>query len=454
VAEAPANGNPDGTAGVVDTARVMRRVALRVLPFMAGAYFINSLDKTNLSVAALTMNDDLGITKTAFGLASGLFFIGYFVMEVPSNLIMHRVGARRWMSRIMISWGLVSALTALAQGAVSLDIFRVLLGLAEAGFYPGVLMYLTYWFPEESRARMLSLFVTGGSLSGILGPPLSAAIVGQHQILGIAGWRMMFLVEGVPALLLGLVALVVLTDRPEQASWLAGPDRQWLMERIGAQRYRVDAGRELRAFTALRNPRVVLLSVAYFCKCFGQYALAFFLPQMILAFEKSSGEKYSTFQVGLLTAVPSVVAVAAAIAWGWHSDRTGERIWHAAAPLLIGAVGIALSVELRQPVLILLALSVASMGIGSMSNSFFQLPSTFLTGAAAAAGLAMINAVGNLGGFAAPYFTGWLFDDTGSFTVACWVMGGFMALGAVGILVFSGTNRAGRVAPAVVPSGA
>ncbi|HSZ39154.1 MAG TPA: MFS transporter [Trebonia sp.] len=425
---------PPADLGPAEQRQVVRKVGLRILPLLMLAYFLNSLDKTNISLAALDMNKALGLTDAAFGLASGLFFVGYFIFEVPSNLALTRAGPRRWIARIMVSWGIVAAATAFANGAVSLYVLRILLGVAEAGFYPGVLLYLTVWVPARYRARYLAYFVIGGSLAGVFGSPLSGWIISSGQaLLGIAGWRAMFVLEGIPAIACGIITLAVIKDKPADAKWLAPREKEWLTGEIAREQQGVSTRhRGSGSIRRLMDARLALLSVAYFCKCYGQYALAFFLPQMIAAFEASDGhQSYSVMTVSLLTAIPSGAGIIASIPWAIHSDRTGERRWHAAIPLFVATAGVCVSAVVHQPFGIMAALCVGYIGIGCQSQVFFQLPSTFLTGAAAAGGLAMINAVGNLGGFAAPYVTGWLKEFTGTFTAASFVMGGVMALGGV-----------------------
>jgi len=417
--------------------QLMKKIAFRILPVLMVAYFINSLDKTNISLASLTMDKDLGLTASTFGLASGLFFIGYFVFEIPSNVMLYRVGPRVWITRIMITWGIVSACTAFVSGPTSLYALRVLLGLAEAGFYPGVLLYLTYWFPARFRSRMLAYFVAGGSLSGVFGSPLTGVVL-QHGngFLGLAGWRAMFVIEGTPAVLVGILVLIVMKDRPNDAGWLKPHEKQWLNTALAAEGTTMALERASGVLRMFRDARLVVLAFAYFCKCFGQYALTFFLPQMIVAFEATAHTNYSVLKVSVLTAIPTVLAVAASIPWAMHSDRTGERVWHSAVPMFVATAGICVSGALHQPLGIMAALCVASIGIGTQSQAFFQLPSKFLTGVAAAGGLAMVNAVGNLGGFAAPYVTGWLKDSSGTFSTASYAMGVIMAIGGIVTVLF------------------
>jgi len=431
--------------------QVIRKIGLRILPLLMLAYFINSLDKTNISLAALDMNKALGLTDAAFGLASGLFFVGYFFFEVPSNIALTKVGPRKWIARIMVSWGIVAAATAFANGAASLYALRILLGVAEAGFYPGVMLYLTVWVPVRYRARYFAYFVIGGSLASVFGSPLSGAIISHGQaLIGLAGWRAMFVLEGVPAVLVGLVVLAVIKDKPADAKWLSPAEKSWLTTELEREKRDVaDRHRGSGSYRMLLDPRVALLSFAYFCKCFGQYALAFFLPQMIAAFETANHQTYSIMMVSLLTAIPNAAGIVVSIPWAMHSDRTGERVWHSAIPLFIGTVGVCVSAVVHQPFGIMAALCVAYIGIGCQSQAFFQLPSAFMTGVAAAGGLAMVNSVGNLGGFAAPYVTGWLKEATGTFTTASFVMGAVMAIGGITTIMLRRVLPAAPRVPAV-----
>ena len=412
--------------------RVIRKVAVRLVPVLGFAYFFNSLDKSNIGLAALQMNHALGLTTAAFGLASGLLFVGYAVFEVPSNLALYKFGARRWISRIMISWGLIAAATAFVQGPVSLYVLRILLGIAEAGFYPGVLIYLTMWIQLRKRGQMFAWFVFGGALSGVLGSPLTGLLLTPSHYLGLAGWRTMFLLEGMPAVFIGLLCLVVLRDRPEQAAWLSDDERHWLTTTLNAERTKTESlHANSSSLRLLADAPVLLMSLIYFCAKFGQYALTFFLPLIIVEFETAAGRHYSTLHISLLTAVPAACSVIPAIMWAAHSDRTGERIWHAALPMFIACVGICASVVFHDPWLIMIAICVANIGTGAQSAPFYQVPNTFLTGMAAAATFALINSIGNLGGFVAPYAFGLLRDWSGDYVSASYLMGGVLALGGV-----------------------
>lgn len=417
--------------------RIIRKVAVRILPVLALAYFINSLDKSNIGLAALRMNTALGLTTTAFGLASGLLFIGYAVFEIPSNLALYRFGARTWMARIMISWGVVAAATSLVQGEASLYVLRILLGIAEAGFYPGVLLYLTFWIPSRYRAQLLALFLFGSGVVGLVGSPLTGLLLTPERYFGIESWRFMFVAEGLPAVVIGVICLFALSDKPSDAKWLTAEERDWLQYSIDGERdtvnARVSGAHSLRM---LGSPRVLVLSLIYFCKVFGQYALTFFLPLIIAGFETAAGAKFTPFRVGLISAIPAAVALIPPVLWAAHSDRKQERIWHAAIPLFVAAVGILASVFFAQPLLIMVGVCIATIGTSSQSSAFYQIPPTFLTGVAAAGVFGLVNSLGNLGGFVAPTVFGILRDSTGSFIVPLIVMACVLALGGLLTVLF------------------
>lgn len=423
---------PEARGGDVE-ARVVRKVARRLIPFLALLYLVNYLDRTNIGFAKLTMSKDLGLSETAFGLASGLFFVGYLLFEVPSNLALQRFGARRWMARIMVSWGVVAAAMAVVQGTSSLYALRVLLGVAEAGFFPGVMLYLTLWFPRAYRVRLIGLFLLALPVSAALGAPLSALVV-QHAngFLGLEGWRVMYLVEGVPALLLGVATWFCLTDRPAEATWLTAEERTWLTDTLAAEL----RGHETAAHApaALRatftDARVWALGVVYFGITYGLYALSFFLPTIVAGFKKQFGVSFSIVQTGLIVAVPFAVGAVCMVLWSRHSDRTGERTWHVAAPALLGAASVPLALYLNSPATVMLAISITAIGVFCALPVFWYLPTTFLRGTTAAAGIALVNTLGNLSGFGAPYVTGWLLDWTGSARAGLWVVGAVMLLAA------------------------
>jgi MFS transporter, ACS family, tartrate transporter len=402
---------------------VIRKVTVRLVPFLELLYLVNYLDRVNVGFAALTMNADLGLSAAAYGLGAGLFFIGYFFFEVPSNIILHRVGARLWMARIMITWGLVASATAFIQGAISFYVMRVLLGVAEAGFFPGIILYLTYWFPRAERAKIVALFFLAVPLSSVIGSPLSTLLIqnGGGMFGFDAGWRFMFFVEGVPAVLLGVLVWMLLPSRPRHARWLTEQESSALETRIAAEDAR-EVGSEVSIRAALTNPRVIALSIVYFGIVFGLYVLAFFLPQVIEGFQKQFQVIFSLVDIGLITAVPYAFASVVMVLWARHSDRTGERAGHVATAAFIGAIAIAAALYMNSPLLVMTCLTICAIGVYAAIPVFWQLPNTFLTG------IGLINSFGNLSGFVGPYLTGWLQGLTGSFRAGMWVVAGFMVL--------------------------
>ncbi|MEW2508229.1 MFS transporter [Amycolatopsis sp. NPDC047767] len=418
-------------------ARVVRKAAFRIIPIVGIAYFLCNLERSNLSVAALSMNRSLGLTETAFGIASGVFFIGYFLAEVPSNLALVRFGARRWLARITITWGILAALTAAAQGPTSLYVWRALLGFAEAGLAPGVIYYFTLWFPSRDRGKMVTLFTgLGGLLGSLIGNPLSGGILTflPHGAFGLEDWRVLFVVEGALSVILGFVLLKALSDRPEQARWLTAEEQTTLKTMIEAEASTTE--KHPKPWRMLLDVRLSLLSVVWFFKSAGAYALTFFLPTIVAEIVKSTGGGHSSLYVASVAAIPSAIALIGAVCWSWHSDRTGERRWHSAVPLFVGAAGLlAYVVVSHNLVLVIVALTVATIGLNSISGAFFQIPSLYLSGAAAATGLAMVNATGNLGGFVGPYLFGAFSDATGSFAVGTVVLSAMLVAGGVIVLM-------------------
>ena len=422
-------------------AGAVRKAMWRLLPFLGLCYLLNYIDRVNVGFASVTMRPDLGLSATAYGLGAGVFFVGYFFFEVPSNVILHRVGARLWIARIMITWGIIASATAFVQGPVSFYVVRFLLGFAEAGFFPGIILYLTYWFPRVQRARVVALFFLAVPLSSVFGGPLSGLLIDNGAgVLGFdAGWRFMFFVEGIPALLLGIVVLFVLPNRPRNARWLSNEEATALEETIAREdETEVPHGPGLRA--ALRDGRVVALSVVYFGVVFGLYVLAFFLPQVVDELEGS----LTGVQIGLITAIPYAVASVVMVLVARHSDRTGERVGHVAVPVLIGAVAVAVALYLDSPFLVIAAVTVCACGVFAAIPVIWQLPPTFLTGVGAAAGIALINSFGNLSGFVGPYLTGWLEDVTGSLRAGMWCVAGFMTLSAVVVIAMRRSVGQGR----------
>ena len=414
------------------TRTAVRAATVRLLPLLGLAYLLNYVDRVNVGFAALTMNADLGLSAAAYGLGAGLFFIGYFFFEVPSNIILHRVGARLWIARIMVTWGIVASATAFVQGEVSFYVVRVLLGLAEAGFFPGIILYLTYFFPRVDRARIVALFFLAVPLSSVFGGPISTLLIAHGGgLLGFdAGWRFMFFVEGIPTLLLGIAVLFLLPDRPHKARWLS-PEQATALETTIAEEDAREVPGELGVRAALTNPRVIALSLTYFGIVFGLYVLAFFLPTIIKDFQTQFGTKFSLVQVGLVTAIPYAIASIAMVLWAWHSDRTRERALHVAIPALVGAVAIAAALYQTSPLTTMVMVTICAVGVFAAIPPFWSLPNAFLTGAGAAAGIGLINSFGNLSGFVGPYVTGWLQDLTGDGKAGMWVVAAMMLMSAL-----------------------
>jgi ACS family tartrate transporter-like MFS transporter len=415
--------------------RALRKVAWRLIPFMALLYFVAFLDRVNIGFAALTMNADLGLSPRMFGFASGIFFIGYVIFEVPSNIIMERVGARLWIARIMITWGLLSAGTAFVSTPTSLYVLRFLLGVAEAGFFPGMILYLTYWFPAAWRARILSAFMVALPVSNVIGSPVSTALL-SVEAQGLHGWQWMFLIEGIPAVLCGFAVLLFMRDGPAKASWLKDEEKHWLQSEL-AREHAAHGTASHSSLSALRSPRVWFFGLIYFGMLVGMYGFGFWLPQIV----KGLGN-LSNFEVGLATALPYAAAALTMFLWGRHSDRTGERTWHIALPAFVGALGLALSAYWGgTPVLALAALCLSAMGCYSALPVFWTLPTSMLVGGAAAAGIALVNSIGNTGGFLGPTLVGYVTDATGSYAAALWTLAAFVGVSGVGVLLLAPRAR-------------
>jgi MFS transporter, ACS family, tartrate transporter len=411
--------------------RVLRKVTYRLVPFVMLLYFVAFLDRVNIGFASLTMNKDLGFSSTVFGTGSGIFFVGYFLFEVPSNLVLHKIGARIWIARVMITWGLVSGAMIFVQGPLSFYILRFLLGVAEAGFFPGIILYLSYWFPARRRASVTAIFMAAAPLSTALGSPISGALLEMHGLLGLSGWQWMFLVEALPAVLLGIAVLFLLTDRPAKATWLADDERVWLIDAMAAEQ----AGKSDRAshsfWSGLADIRVMALSLIYFGTSAGLYTLGIWSPQIIKEFG------LTTLEVGFLNAIPGILAVTAMVLWSCHSDRTGERTWHVVGACLLASAGLLFAGSAATVTAVLIALSLVNIGISASKPPLWSMPTLFLSGSAAAAGIATINSIGNLGGFAGPFMIGWIKDLTGSFLGGLYFVAGLLILSAVLTLVLA-----------------
>jgi len=419
--------------------RTISRVRRRLIPFLATMYFVAYLDRVNVGFAALQMNAALGLSSHVFGTGAGVFFIGYFLFEVPSNFALARVGARRWLARIAIVWGFVSIAMLFITGPRSFYVMRFLLGAAEAGFFPGVVLYLTYWFPGPERARAVAQFSTASMAAGIFGAPLSGVLLSMRNVAGLDGWQWLFLVEGIPAVVLGLIALLYLTDDPEHARWLPPEEQTWLVAAI--QRDREEALRPhastLRA--GLMDPMVWRLSLTLFLIVTSGYGFSFFLPQIVKAFSGASD-----LAVGAWTAVPFLVAAIGMVTVAAHSDRTDERRWHTASCAAVAAAGLFTASLGASPIVSFVALCIAAIGLYSFTPPFWSLPTSFLRGDGAAAGIALINATGNLGGFLGPTIMGWMREATGGYLAGLRVLA--LAAAASGVLVVATRLKTGRVA--------
>jgi MFS transporter, ACS family, tartrate transporter len=407
----------------------------RLIPFLCLCYAVNFLDRVNVGFAALAMNEDLGFTPSMFGAGTGIFFVGYILFEIPSNLALQRFGARIWIARIMISWGLIAAAMALVNSETSFYVMRFLLGVAEAGFFPGIILYLTYWFPARERARIVSLFMAAVPLATVVGGPVSGALLELHGLGGLKGWHWLFIVEGLPAVLLGVVALKFLDDRPEDASWLSKKERQALSATLAAEAKATRKVGYAGLGQALTRPRVLVLGLLYFCLVVGLYGIGFWMPQVIQTFG------LAPLRIGFLTAIPYLFAAIAMVIWGWHSDRTGERTWHVALPLFLAALAFAWSASTLPLGLTMIALTLATLGIYAAIGTFWSLPTAILTGTGAAAGLALVNSMGNLGGLAGPSIVGVIRQATGSFTAALLFLAGALLFAALIALMFGYAAR-------------
>lgn len=408
--------------------RTIKKVGLRLIPLMLVCYLVNYLDRINVGFAALHMNEDVGITATVFGWGAGLFFISYFLCEVPSNMALHRVGARRWIARIMITWGIVSTCFAFVQGPISFMALRFLLGIAEAGFFPGMVLYISYWFPQEYRGRLTALFMTAIPLSALIGAPLSGFLLETASFWSIASWKWMFIMEGIPAIILGVVVLVYLTDRPSEAKWLTPEEKDWLISKLSVEK----TGGHLSSFKdAFKSLNVMLMGVIHLGFAVGSYGIAIWLPQIL------KGHGLSSFHIGLMSMIPYGVAIIGMIAWGALSDKSPNRSLHVAASCLLGAIGLLIAAAVPTLSGAMVGISISTLGVIAARPIFWTLPGSFLTGSAAAAGIAFINAFGNLGGFIGPYVIGLIKDQTGSFTLGIVATSLPLALSVVAALVLA-----------------
>lgn len=420
-------------AGADIEASTIRAISWRLIPFLVLAYFFSYLDRVNLGFSALTMNSELGFTPLNFAWGAGIFFIGYFIFEVPSNLALEKFGASRWIARIMVSWGIISALTAMVGGVWSFYTLRFLLGVAEAGFFPGIILYLTYWYPAQYRARFLAAFTVAVPVSTLIGAPISGLLLGLDGVWGLKGWQWLFILEGIPSVVLGIVTWFYLTDRPERASWLTSQQKAWLASRLNAEVAAKEAAQHMTLREALTSPKVIMLSLIYFCFVAALYGMQFWLPQIVKAFGLTNA------QTGFVTAIPYLFGTVAMILWAQRSDRTRERVFHVGAPFFLIALALAASAYTSDPSLTMAALTLAAVGIFCVFGVFWTLPTAWLSGTAAAAAIALINSIGNLAGFFGPYLIGWVKDATGNTSTGLLALAVLPLIG--GLLIFLGRHE-------------
>jgi MFS family permease len=408
------------------------------VPFVALMFFINFLDRTAISFAGPNgMTQDLGLTALQFGLASGIFFIGYILLEVPSNLALHKFGARRWLARIMISWGIVSLLFTWVSSVEGLYTLRLLLGIAEAGFFPGAILYLSMWVPARHRSKILSLFYLAQPLTVVFGAPLAASLIQQHGLFGMEGWRVMFMGVSIPAIIIGVLALFWLVDSPRQAKWLTNEEKTWLTKELEAEHQQKQGHQKHSLRSVMGNGRVWMLCLIYFGFIYGLYALAFFLPTIIAGFQQQFGTTFTVMQKGMITGVPYLIAAVVMFFWSKDATRRGCKTWHIAIPALVGGISVPLALYMDSPFTTIMVIAITASSIFAALPNFWTLPTQFLTGASAAAAIALINTLGNVAGFSAGYITGALHDATSSYTLPMFVVGGFMLLSAFLMLLLN-----------------
>jgi ACS family tartrate transporter-like MFS transporter len=389
----------------------MRKIYIRLLPFAILSYLLAYIDRINASFAALTMRGDLKITAAEYGFAVGTFYWGYFIFEVPSNIVLEKVGARLWIARIMITWGILAGLTAIVTGPTSFGVVRFFLGVAEAGFFPGIVLYFTYWFPTYHHARIVSGFLVGLPIAVAAGAPVSTALLGLDGLLGLRGWQIMYIAEGVPTVIIGLVTFFVLTDKPTQAKFLTDAEKAWLTAKLASERAAKEAVRKFSFLESMYNPKVLLLSLNYFGIVVASLGILFFMPQMIKAIGVTDN-----MTVGWLTMIPYIFGGIGLVGWGYVSDRMGERRWNLLGACVVSTIGLVIAGMTIGSWWAIVGLSIAAFGFYGSKGPFWSMPPMFMTGTAAAASIAWINSIGNLGGFFGPWYVGVIKDWTGSYS--------------------------------------
>jgi ACS family tartrate transporter-like MFS transporter len=425
----------------------MRKVYMRLLPIALFTYFLCYVDRINVGFAALTMRGDLHMTAADFGFAAGTFYWGYFIFEVPSNIIMEKVGARLWIARIMITWGILAAATAFSTGSESFAIIRFFLGLAEAGFFPGLILYFTYWFPHYHHARIISGFLVGLPIAVAAGAPISTAMLSLDGWLGLRGWQHMYILEGIPTVLIGIVVLFVLTDKPEQATFLTVEEKAWLAGQLAAEREAKDAVKKISLWQSFFDPKVMLLSLNYLGIVTASLGMLIFIPQII----KSLGVT-SNMTVGWLTMIPYICAAISLVVWGHVSDRMKERRWNLFWTCVLSTAGLVIAGLTMGTWWALVGMTIAACGFYGSKGPFWAMPPMFLTGPAAAAAIAWINSIGNLGGFFGPWYVGFMKDETGSYAGGLYGLALFGFIAAVVCAFF--LNIQNNAEPVAEPAGA
>ena len=415
--------------------RTLRKITWRIVPFIMILYLIAYIDRVNIGFAALTMKEDLGFTASILGFGAGIFFLGYFLFEVPSNVILHKVGARIWIARVMLTWGLIAGGMAFVDSSTSFYVMRFLLGVAEAGFFPGIILYLSYWFPARHRAGVIAMFMAAAPIAVAIGSPISAALLQMDGIWGFSGWQWMFVIEAIPAVILGFVVFFYMTDKPEKATWLKEDERNWLVKTMQEEDVGKNSNQHHSILRGLINPRVLALALVYFGTSAGLYTLSIWAPQII----KDLG--VSSMTVGLVNAIPPIISVVAMVLWSRHSDRTGERTWHVAIACMLAAIGLVIAASTHNMIGLIAALTIVNVGISCSKPPLWSMPTLFLSGTAAATGIATINSIGNLGGFAGPVMIGWIKDQTGNYTGGLYFVAGLLLLSTVLTLILSMTNK-------------
>jgi ACS family tartrate transporter-like MFS transporter len=425
-------------------ARALRRVRRRIMPLIVLLYFVAYLDRNNVGFAKLTMSEDIGLSASAYGLGAGIFFLGYALLEIPSNGGMYRFGARKWIARILISWGIFATAMALVNGETTFYVVRFLLGAAEAGFFPAILFYLTLWFPAAQRVTVLGIFILAQPVSNALGAPVSGLLLQLEGVMGLHGWQWLYIIEGIPAILLGVLTPILMTDRPSHAKWLETDEREWLTKTMDEELAHKQRGAPHHFLAGLKDPRTIAYSALSFGLVSGIYGLGLWMPTIVAALGK-----FNTTEVGFIVAIPYTIAAVFVYFWGRRSDRTGNRVMHASISMVMAAIGLVAAGSLVQvnAILALIALTLAAMGIYSAIAPFLAMPSTALVGAAAAAGLAMVNSLGNLGGFVAPYAVGLLNDATGDNRSGLVFLAACLAITALATFLYARKRPEGHVKP-------